>query len=220
MLGRRSVVLAGLTLGLVVGCGPVIRTKWKVERGLARAETALTPNKLDYTVYQPTHRVALATWETLKADLAEARVVRVELTRDHHFDTSEGKTPAPEAVTIPPGHHACWVESPALAKEPILANCQLVSFEGKTKDGQAVEVEVRLEIVGSDQRTVAGVQVGGRGDSSNSRLLIARISERLVNLAPRPNSPEERAAVRTMFDLGPKARVEAPPGKDEITIQG
>lgn len=218
MYRRRPLAQAWLALTLVVGCGPVIRTKWKVERGLARAEAAMAPNRLDYTVYRPSHRVALATSETLKAELAEFKITRVELMRDRHFDTPDGKTPEPGAVAIPPDHSACWVEGLPATGGPLLVNCRLVSFEGKTKDGEAVDIQVRLEVVGSDQRTVASVQVGGRGDATNSRILIAKISERLVNPATQAGSPEERAALKAAFDLGPEARVDVSKESDEITI--
>ena len=110
MFRRRSIALAWLTLGLVAGCGPVIRSKWKIERGLAKVEMALMPNRRDFTVYQPSHRVALATNEALKAELAEVRIVKIELSRDKHFNSPDGKTPEPGSVVIPNDYPACWVE--------------------------------------------------------------------------------------------------------------
>ena len=147
------------------------------------------PNRLDYTVYQPSHRVALATSEVLKAELAEVKIRSVELTQDKHFDTPEGKTPEPGSVAIPDDSSACWLEGLPISKGPILVNCHLVAFAGKTKDGQKVDAAVRLEIVGSDQRTVVSVQVGGHGDARGSKDLIDKISERVQNPRPAPARP-------------------------------
>jgi hypothetical protein len=216
---RCLLALAGLALGPVAGCGPVFRSKWKIERAVARVESALMPNRLDYTVYQPSHRVALATSETLKAELAEVKIRNVVLTQDKHFDTPEGKAPAPGSVKIPDDYPACWLEGLPISQGPILVNCRIVEFAGKTKDGQRVDAEVRLEIVGSDVRTVVSVQVGGRGDSSRSKDLIDKISDRVQSPSTRPGSPEERAALKAAFVPGPKADVDFSPETGEITIR-
>ena len=219
MFRRCLLAVAGLALGLVAGCGPVFRTAWKVERAMGKVEATLMPNRLDYTVYQPSHRVALATSEVLKAELAEVKIRNVELTVDKHFDTPEGKTPAPGSVVIPDGHAACWLEGLPISKSPILVNCRLVAFAGKTEDGQRVDAEVRLEIVGSDQRTVVSVQVGGHGDAMGSKNLIDKISDRVQNPSTRPGSLEERAALKAAFDPGPKGDVDFSAATGEITIR-
>ena len=219
MFPRRSLAFAGLALGLVVGCGPVIRSSWKIQRGMTKVESALTPNKLDYTVYLPSHRVALSTSEALKAELPEVKISRVELTRDKNFDTPEGKTPEPGSVVIPNDYPACWFDGLSGSKAPILINCRLVEFEGKTKDGQKVEVLVQLDLTGSDQRTVVSVRVGGRGDASGSERLIDSISARVQNPSTRPGSPEERDALKAAFDLGPKADLAFSEASGEVTIK-
>ena len=219
MFRRCLLAVAGLALGLVAGCGPVFRSAQKIEAALVKAEWAMMPNRLDYTVYQPSHRVALATSEVLKAELAEVKIRNVELTQDKHFDTPEGKTPEPDSVVIPDGYPAFWLEGLPISKSPILVNCRLVEFAGKTKDGQKVHASVRLEIVGSDQRTVVSVQVGGRGDARGSKSLIEKISERVRNPSTRPGSPEERAALKAAFDPGPKGDVDFSAETGEITIR-
>ena len=219
MVRRRLLALAGLALGLVAGCGPIIRSSWKIERGMQKVESALTPNKLDYVVYQPSHRVALATSEALKAELAEVKICKVELTRDRNFDTPEGKSPEPGSVSIPKDHPACWLEGLSISKDPVLVNCHLVTFEGKTKGGKKVDAQVRLDMTGSDQRTVVSVQVGGHGDASGSQSLIETIAARVQNPSTRPGSPEERAALKAAFDLGPKADVDFSEATGEITIK-
>ena len=219
MFRRCLLAVAGLALGLVAGCGPVFRTAWKVERAMGKVEAALMPNRLDYTVYQPSHRVALATSEVLKAELAEVKIRNVELTQDKHFDTPEGKTPVPGSVSIPDGYAACWLDGLPISEGPILVNCRQVAFAGKTKDGQKVDAVVRLEIIGSDQRTVVSVQVGGHGDARGSKDLIDKISERVQNPSTRPGSPEERAALKAAFDPGSKGDVDFSAATGEITIR-
>jgi hypothetical protein len=219
MFRRCVLAVAALALGLVAGCGPVLRTSQKIDAALVKAEWAMMPNRLDYRVYQPSHRVALATSEVLKAELAEVKIRNVELTQDKHFDTPEGKTPDPASLTIPDGYPACWVEGLSISKTPILVNCRLVEFAGKTKDGHKVQATVRLEIVGSDQRTVVSVQVGGRGDARGSESLIEKIAERVRNPSTRPGSPEERAALKAAFDPGPKGDVDFSAETGEIAIR-
>ncbi len=209
MFRRCLLAVAGLALALgpAEGCGPVLRTAMKVERVMQRAELAWMPNRLDYTVYQPSHRVALATSEVLKAELAEAKIVDEELTEDKHFDTPEGKTPEPGDVKIPDDYPAFWLDG-LVDNRPMIVNCRLVSFAGKTKDGQKVDALVRLEIIGSDRRTVVSVQVGSHGDPKPTKVLIDKISDRVQNPSTRPGSPEERAALKAAFDPGPKADVD------------
>jgi hypothetical protein len=219
MFRRCTLAVAGLALGLLVGCGPVIRTSWKIDAARVKAEWALMPNRLDYTVYQPSHRVALATFETLKAELAEVKIRNVELTVDKNYDTSEGKPPVMGEFEIPKDHPAFWFEGLPDTKAPTLVNCWKVAFSGKTKEGQKVEAQVRLEIVGSDRRTVVSVQVGSRGDATGSKNLIDRISERIQNPSTRPGSPEESAALKAAFDPGPKGMIDVSEETGEITIK-
>jgi hypothetical protein len=219
MFRRCLLAVAGLALGLVAGCGPVIRTASRMETAWLKVESALAPNRLDYTVYQPSHRVALAASDVLKAELAEVKIRDVELTQDKHFDTPEGKTPEPGSVVIPDDASACWLEGLPISTSPMIVNCHLVTFAGKTKDGRRVDASVRLEIVGSDQRTVVSVQVGGHGDPTRSKNLIEKISERVHNPSTRPGSPEERAALKAAFAPGPKGDVDFSATTGEIRIR-
>jgi len=211
--------VGGLALGLLAGCGPIYRTSQKIEMALVKVEWAMMPNRLDLTLYQPSHRVALAASEVLKVELAEVKIRNVELTRDKNYDTPEGKAPVPGSVVIPAEYPAFWFEGLPSSPSPILVNCRLVEFSGKTKDGQKVDVSVRLEIIASDRRTVVSVQVGGRGDARGSENLIDKISQGVQNLPIRPGSPEETAALKTTFDLGPKGDVDFSSETGEITIR-
>ena len=219
MFRRCLLAVAGLALGLVAGCGPIFRSADRIQTVQRKVESALMPNRLDYTVYQPSHRVALAASEALKHELAEVKILNIELTQDKHFDTPEGKTPEPGSVVIPDDYPAFWLDGLSISKSPILANCRLVEFAGKTKDGRKVDASVRLEIVDSDRRTVVSVQVGGRGDARGSKVLIDKISARVQNPSTRPGSPEERAALKAAFDPGPKSDVDFSAATGEITIK-
>jgi hypothetical protein len=214
-----SIAVSALALGLLDGCGPVFRTADRVQTALVKAEWAMMPNRLEYSVYQPSHRIALSTSEVLKAELAEFKIRKIELTRDSNFDTPEGKPPELGSFEIPKGHSACWFEGLPDSKAPMLVNCRLVSFSGKSKAGEKVDGEVRLEVHGSDQSTVVSVQVGGRGDATRTKQLIDRITERVQNPSTSPGSPEESAALKALFDLGPKSKVDFSASTGEITIK-
>jgi hypothetical protein len=211
MIRRCLLTVAGLALApaLSAGCGPILRTAVKVDAVLQKAELAWMPNRLNYTVYQPSQRVALATMDLLKEELAEVKVLDIEVSRDDRYNTPEGKMPKPGEVRIPDEYPAFWMDG-LDSDGPVLVNCRSVDFEGKTKAGEAVEVSVRLEIMGPDQRTVVSVQVGRRGDPKATKELIDKISERVHAPKLQPGSPEEQASLNIVFGHRP--------GKDELKV--
>ena len=209
MIRRCLLAVAGLALVLSAGCGPMFRSAHKVDAALQKAELAWMPNRLDYTVYQPSHRVALATLDVLKADLAEVKVHDIELSRDNRYNTPDGKMPKPVEVRIPDDYPAFWMDG-LDPDGPVLVNCRSVDFEGRTKAGEAVVASVRLEIMGSDQRTIVSVQVGRRGDSKATKDLIDKISERVLGPKLKPGSPEEQASLNIVFGHEP--------GKEELKV--
>jgi hypothetical protein len=208
MFRRSLLAVAGLAmaLGLAAGCGPIFRSTQKVEAALQKAELALMPNRLDYTVYQPPHRVALATYEVIKAEFVEVKVRDIDLTLDDHFNTPDGKMPKPGEAKIPDDYPACWLDG-LNPTGPVIVNFRSCEFEGKTKDGQWVEAVVRLEIMGSDMRSVVSAQVGRMGDQKATKSLIDKICIRIREPRTKPGSPEELTALNDAF--APK------PGKDE-----
>ena len=195
MIRRCLLAVAGLSMALAAGCGSMMLASQGVPIWLR--------HRLDWTVYQPSHRVALATFEVLKAELAEVKIVDEELTRDDHFNSPDGKTPKPGEVKIPDDYPAFWLDE-FLPGLPMIVNCRYVVIEGKTKDGKRVDVVVRLEIVSSDQRTVVSVQVGHKGeDDKITKKLIDKISERVHQPTLKPDSPEEHAALVAALGLRP-----------------
>jgi hypothetical protein len=220
MFRRSLLAVAGLALALGwMGCGPVFRTAMKVERVMQRAELAWMPNRLDYTVYQPSHRVALATLDVLKAELTEVKVHNIELTQDKHFDTPEGKTPKPGDVKIPDDYQGFWMDGLIAGDPPMVVNLRSCDFVGKTRDGQRVDAVVQLEIVGSDQRTVVSVQVGRHGDPKPTKALIDKVSQKIQQPSTRPGSPEEIAALKDAFGRGLKDDLDLIATTGEIKIK-
>lgn len=189
--GVFAVAMLALGLGLAAGCGSLMVA-------IERHEPFWLPHRLDWTVYQPSHRVALATLETLKAELSEVKVTEERLSQDDRFDTPDGHSPKPGAIEIPADYPAFWVEG--FVSEPTIVNCRYFELEGKTKDGKRVDVVVRLEVIGkTEQHTVVSVQVGRKGDQAFSQDLIGKISDRVQQRAVKPGSPEERTALNAAF---------------------
>jgi hypothetical protein len=193
-MGRRCVLGAvGLALALA-GCGTM--------KLAAKGEPVWLRHRLDWTVYQPSHRVALAAYEVLKEELGEVKVANEELSQEDRFNV-DGKTPNPGEVKIPDDYPAFWMDSFDPAEKPLLVNCRYVDLEAKTKDDKSVEVIIRLEIVGkTEQHTVVSVQVGHKGDEKLTKGLIDKISGRVQEPKSPPGSAEERAELTAAFGYG------------------
>jgi hypothetical protein len=196
MIRRCLLAVAGLSLALAAGCGSMMLAA-------REGEPVWLLHRLNWTVYQPSHRVALAALEVLKeAKLTDVRIASDELTLDTHFNTPDGKVPKPAAVRIPEDYPAFWLDG--FDDHPMIVNCRFCSIEGKTKEGKMVYAVVRLEIVGkSEQHTVVSVQVGRKGDEKLTKSLIDKISNRVLEPKIQPGSPEERAALNDAFKPRP-----------------
>jgi hypothetical protein len=196
MIRRCLLAVAGLTLALAAGCGSMMLAAQE-------GEPVWLLHRLNWTVYQPSHRVALATLEVLKeAELTDVKIHSDELTVDKRFDTPDGKTPKPGDVKIPDDYPAFWLDG--FDDHPRIVNCRYCSLEAKTKDGKMVYAVVRLVIVGkSEQHTVVSVQVGRKGDEKLTKSLIDKISSRVLEPKILPGSPEERTALNDAFKPRP-----------------
>lgn len=198
MIRRCLLALGVLALALGAGCGSLMIAAMEGEPVWLR-------HRLDWTVFQPSHRVAIATLEVLKTELAEVKIVADELTRDDHFNTPDGKTPKPGEIKIPDDYPAFWLDG--VEDHPVIVNCRLAVFEGKTKDGQKVDAVVRLEIVGkTEEHTVVSVQVGHWGDEKSNKAtkaLIDKISEKVLQPSYVPGSPAERNVLNAAFEPRP-----------------
>jgi len=192
MIRRCLIAVAGLSIALATGCGSMMLAA-------REGEPVWLIHRLNWTVYQPSHRVALATLEALKdSNLSDVRIVADEVTVDPRFNTAQGKAPRPEDVKIPEDYPAFWLDG--LDDHPLIINCRYCSFEAKTKDGKIVHAVVRLEIIGkSEQHTVVSVQVGRKGDEALTKSLIDKISGKVFEPKILPGSPEERTALNEAF---------------------
>jgi hypothetical protein len=196
MIRRCLLAVAGLTLALAAGCGSMMLAA-------REGEPVWLLHRLNWTVYQPSHRVALATLQVLKeSDLTDVKIVADELTLDNRYNTPDGKVPKPGDIKIPDEYPAFWLDG--FDDHPRIVNCRFCSLEGKTKDGKMVYAVVRLEIVGkSEQHTVVSVQVGRKGDEKLTKSLIDKISSRVLEPKIIPGSPEERTALNDAFKPRP-----------------
>jgi hypothetical protein len=212
MIRRCLLAVAGLSLALAAGCGSMMLAAQE-------GEPVWLLHRLNWTVYHPSHQVALATLEVLKeAKLDGVRIVADELTLDKRFNTPDGKVPKPGAVRIPEDYPAFWLDG--LDDQPVIVNCRFCSIEGKTKDGKMVYAVVRLEIVGkSEQHTVVSVQVGRKGDEKLTKSLIDKISNRVLEPQLKPGSPEERAALNEAFKPRPGTEDRMLIAKGELRVR-
>jgi hypothetical protein len=198
MIRRCLLASAGLSLALAAGCGTMMLA--------SQGEPVWLLHRLDWTVFKPSHRVAMATFEALKGELAEVKIVDEELTQDSHYNLPDGQwtLPKPADLRIPDDYPAFWVDGFGPKDQPMIVNCRSCVFRGKTKDGKRVDAVVRLEIVGtSEQHTVVSVQAGRKGDEKLTKGLIDRISEQLQHPKFPPGSTEERAALNLVLGLRP-----------------
>ena len=91
MVRRWWRAVAGLSLVLVTGCGSLMIA-------LERGEPIWLLHRVDYTVDVPSHRVALATLDVFKEELAEVQVDDIELTPDDRFKTPDGQPLQPGPI--------------------------------------------------------------------------------------------------------------------------
>jgi hypothetical protein len=148
---------------------------------------------------EPPHRVALATLEAMRAELASADFARGQ---DSQFAVARDlmrpgmKIPRP-GDPVPPDYPAFWVDWTAKDdghEERNLVVLVQAHFEGQTRDGRLVQVTIKRDV-----QTLVTVQVGKDGDPRLARLLGERISERLAHPLHPPGSPEEAETLRAFF---------------------
>ena len=177
---RRGLISLALALALVPGCGMSVRKL--DEESLAAATTV----SRDFP--EPPHRVALAAFEAMRAELASA-----EFVGDSEFMPYRGK---PEELRLP-GALAFdfeWKDKDGkTSRSPLVL--QSLHFRGKTAEGRSVDVRVLRQ----DGRTLATVRVDELGDRMVSQWLLGQFADRLAHPANPPGSPEEAAAFQAFF---------------------
>ena len=190
-MSRRCLLAVLVAVGCLPGCGLGLR------------KIAGEPRIGDWTEStshkEPPHRVALATLEAMRAELASADFAKGQ---DSEFAVARDlmrpgkKIPRP-GESVPPDYPAFWVDWTAKGdghQERNLVVLIQAHFEGKTRDGRPVQISVRRDV-----ETVVTVKVGKHGDPKLGRFLGERISERLAHPLHPPGSAEEAEAFRAFF---------------------
>jgi hypothetical protein len=190
-MSRRCLIAVLVAFACLPGCGLGLRKM--VGEPRIGAWTESTTHK------EPPHRVALATLEAMRAELASADFAKGQ---DSEFAVARDlmrpgmKIPRP-GEPVPADYPAFWVDWTAKDdghKQRNLVVLVQAHFEGQTRDGRPVQITVRRDV-----ETVVTVKVGKHGDPKLSRLLGERISERLAHPLHRPGSSEEAETLRAFF---------------------
>jgi hypothetical protein len=177
---RRGLISLAMASALLPGCGMSVRKL--DEEALAAATT------VSRVFPEPPHRVALAAFEAMRAELASA-----EFVGDSEFMPYRGK---PKELQLPGGlaFDFEWKDKDGKPSHAPLV-LQSVHFRGKTAEGRSVDVRV----IRQDGQTLATVRVDELGDRMFSQWLLDRFADRLAHPATLPGSPEEAAAFQAFF---------------------
>jgi hypothetical protein len=191
---RRCLVASLLTVAVTVaGCG----TMKLAQNG----EPVWLHHRVDRTFVEPSHRVALATFEVLNAEFSSVNVIAQELSQDSQFDRPDGTTPGPGEVAIPATLPAFWLDG-VNPSRPVIVDFRYCTIAGKDREDRQVQVVVRSDPKSSNPGTVVSIQFGRRGDDAAGFALLAKIAERAALPDRPPGSLEERKALQDLF--GPR----------------
>jgi hypothetical protein len=184
----RQCLIVVVVLGSMPGCGMAMR---KIQR-----EELIAIESVSRSFPEPSHRVALAAFEAMRAELASA-----EFAKDSEFfpapklKKKDGSEPR-EGQPLPPNYPGLWVEWKSKGKAVTsLLSLGACHFKGETRAGQAVTVEVQAQA----DVTLVTVHIDNSGDKSASRALLDKVSERLAHPATSPGSTEESATFKAFF---------------------
>lgn len=187
---RRSLLAVGrlmIALATMPGCGMAMR---KVQR-----EEMIAFESVPRSFPQPSQRVAVATFEAMRTELASA-----EFARDSEFFPAKRIFRAdgskPREGELPPNVPAFWLEWRSNGK----TNRELMTlgachYTGKTRQGQTVTVEILHEADG----TLVKVHIDNSTDRTVSKMLLDKVADRLTHPAHQPGSPEEAAMFKAFF---------------------
>jgi hypothetical protein len=176
---RRGLLMVLVALGTMPGCGMAVR-KLDAE-SLTAATTAVR------SFPESPHRVALATFEAIRGELASA-----EFAGNSEF----APFPKPREGDLPANFPAFRLEWSTGGK-PVRALVMLksVRFEGKAKDGRPVEVGVAAQ----PGETLVTIHFDQLGDRMYSIYLFDQVARRLAHPTYPPGSAEEAAAFQAFF---------------------
>ena len=191
MTRRCSLAMAALIAvagpASVPGCGMAVR---KIDAESLEAFTTVSRS-----FPESSHRVALATFEAMRGELASADFAKdSEFSANPKLARPDGSKPG--EGELPPNFPAFWLEwknkDKSLRELVTLKACH---YSGKTRDGRPVQVAVLSEPEG----TLVTVQVDKLGDRPFSQALLEKVAQRLAHPASPPGSLDEAATFKAFF---------------------
>ncbi len=189
MLRRCLIAVAVVVVGVMPGCGLGVRKK--DEESFKAAVTV--PRNFP----EPPHRVAVAAFEVMRAELASA-----EFAGDSEFSPAplrpkpDGSKPTEAEVRLPPGAPVFWVEWKNREKTVTdLVALRACHYKGQTRDRRPVTVDV----LNTPEGSLVTVLIDKLGDRMASNALLDRIADPLAHAASPPGSPEEAVTLKAFF---------------------
>jgi hypothetical protein len=184
---RRTLIVV-VALGAISGCGLQMR---KIQR-----EEMIAIESVTRSFPQAPHRVALATFEAMRAELASSEFAK----NSEFYPGPKPKNPnAPlfkDGQPLPPNFPAFWVEFESsgqkVSKLLTLGACH---FVGKTKQGRAVTVELQNQPDG----TTVTVHIDKDDIRTASKQFLEQVADRLAHPVYPPGSVEEAAMLKAFF---------------------
>ena len=185
--GWLAVAVAFVLGPMIPGCGMAVRKL--DEESLAAATTAVRGFE------PPPHRVALATFEAMRAELASSDFAKNSEFSKIRPPVRKDGTP-PKRGELPPDFPAFWLEWNGAGK-PVreLVGLRAAHFAGKANDGRPIEVNVTAK----DGETLVTIRVDQLGDRMFCTYLFEQISGHLNHPSYPPGSVEEAAALQAFF---------------------
>ena len=161
---------------------------------------------------KPTHRVAVAVDEAMRAELASVVPGNCKLSQDYSLMRPNGRPPTIDKFVIPEDYPAFWWDPGAPATAPMASTLYGMRFDGTTRDGRSVQVTVKNDPIGE------GSIVDCHGDVALARALELRIAYRLAHPKHKHESPEDRAALMAFFATNMPA-AKTPAGKVDPAVR-
>jgi hypothetical protein len=184
---RRCTIAVAVILGSMPGCGMAVRR--------ADEETLAAATTLTRSFSESPHRVALATFETMRSELASAGFAKdSEFSPTPRLVKKDGTKP--KEGELPPNSPAFWLEWKNNGQSfRELVSLRAAHFAGKASDGRSVEVGVTA----APGETMLTIRFDKLGDRMFSQHLADRVANRLAHPDYTPGSLEEAAAIKAFF---------------------
>ena len=182
----------------IVGCS-IDKKMSDLQAKVSEGQPVWLLSRVSASYQIPSHRVAFAAYEEMKADLATIEIGDIEVSKDTHYYAKGTPVPKIDETKIPKDYPGFWYD---LADHdngtvPTIVNLRQMDFSGKTLSGRGVQVWINMHESGME--TMLSIQVGTRGNEKVSKDFLDKISQRLTTPTYKPGSPEERVAFLAFF---------------------